>query len=40
MSHIARISVVDAAPEAYAAVRGVEAYIEHCGLEKSLIENW
>jgi AhpD family alkylhydroperoxidase len=38
MSHMPRISITDAAPEAYAAVRGVEAYIQHCGLEKSLIE--
>ena len=38
MPHTPRISVTDAAPEAYAAIRGVETYIQHCGLEKSLIE--
>jgi AhpD family alkylhydroperoxidase len=35
--HSQRLSL-QTAPEAYAAVRGVEAYIQRCGLEKSLIE--
>jgi AhpD family alkylhydroperoxidase len=38
MNDMPRISIADAAPEAYAAVSGVEAYIQRCGLEKSLIE--
>ena len=33
-----RLSAYKVAPGAYEAVRGVEAYIQHCGLEKSLIE--
>jgi AhpD family alkylhydroperoxidase len=37
MSH-QRLDFVAAAPQAYAAVRGVERYIQSCGLEKSLIE--
>jgi AhpD family alkylhydroperoxidase len=38
MNDMPRVSIADAAPEAYAAVSGVEAYIQRCGLEKSLIE--
>jgi AhpD family alkylhydroperoxidase len=38
MTDVPRLSITDAAPEAYAAVRGVEVYIQRCGLEKSLIE--
>jgi AhpD family alkylhydroperoxidase len=33
-----RLNATEVAPEAYAAVREVEAYIRRCGLEKSLIE--
>jgi AhpD family alkylhydroperoxidase len=33
-----RGSLPDVAPEAYRAVRGVETYIQGCGLDKSLIE--
>ncbi len=33
-----RLSAFQVAPGAYEAVRGVEAYIQRCGLEKSLIE--
>jgi AhpD family alkylhydroperoxidase len=33
-----RQSLPDIAPDAYRAIRGVEAYIRGCGLEKSLIE--
>jgi AhpD family alkylhydroperoxidase len=33
-----RRSLPDVAPDAYRAVRGVEAYIQGCGLDKSLIE--
>jgi AhpD family alkylhydroperoxidase len=35
--HAQRMSLQDA-PEAYAAISGVERYIRSCGLEKSLIE--
>jgi AhpD family alkylhydroperoxidase len=34
----ARLNPNEVAPEAYAALRGVERYIQNCGLEKSLIE--
>jgi len=37
MSH-QRLDYLTAAPQAYAAVSGVERYIQTCGLEKSLIE--
>jgi AhpD family alkylhydroperoxidase len=33
-----RLNPNDVAPDAYAAVRGVESYIQRCGLEKPLIE--
>jgi AhpD family alkylhydroperoxidase len=33
-----RLNPSEVAPDAYAAVRGVESYIRRCGLEKSLIE--
>jgi AhpD family alkylhydroperoxidase len=33
-----RLSAFKAAPGAYEAVRGVETYIQRCGLEQSLIE--
>jgi AhpD family alkylhydroperoxidase len=33
-----RISAPKVAPDGYKALRGVEAYLHHCGLEKSLIE--
>jgi AhpD family alkylhydroperoxidase len=36
--HTARLNFVEAAPDAYAAVSGVERYIQRCGLEKPLIE--
>ncbi len=36
--HTARLNYLEAAPDAYAAARGVEQYIQRCGLEKSLIE--
>jgi AhpD family alkylhydroperoxidase len=38
MSHSARMSLPQAAPEAYRAIAGVEAYIRGCGLDRSLIE--
>ena len=38
MPHRKRPTLRDIAPDAYRAVSGVEAYIGHCGLEKSLIE--
>ena len=34
----ARLNVLDVAPDAYAALSGVERYIRGCGLEASLIE--
>jgi len=34
----ARLNPNEVAPEVYAALRGVERYIQNCGLEKSLIE--
>jgi AhpD family alkylhydroperoxidase len=37
MSH-PRLSPIAVAPGAYQALRGVENYLQHCGLEKSLIE--
>jgi len=37
MSH-QRLDFLTAAPHAYAALTGVERYIQSCGLEKSLIE--
>ena len=33
-----RLNAYETAPDAMRAVQRVEAYIEHCGLEKSLIE--
>jgi AhpD family alkylhydroperoxidase len=38
MTEPARIPYYKVAPDALKAVRGVENYIQHCGLEKSLIE--
>ena len=37
MSH-ERLSWFTSAPDAYEALRGVEAYIQKCGLERSLME--
>jgi len=37
MSH-PRLSSIAVAPGAYEALRGVENYLQHCGLETSLIE--
>ncbi|HEY6893875.1 MAG TPA: carboxymuconolactone decarboxylase family protein [Rhodanobacteraceae bacterium] len=34
----ARINFPKTAPEAYMAMRGLEAYLRQCGLEKSLLE--
>ena len=34
----ARINFPKVAPEAYMAMRGLEAYLRQCGLEKSLLE--
>ena len=33
-----RINFPKIAPEAYMAMRGLEAYLRQCGLEKSLLE--
>lgn len=38
MSEPARLAYYQIAPDALKAVMGVENYIQHCGLEKSLIE--
>jgi AhpD family alkylhydroperoxidase len=38
MTEPARMAYYTVAPDALKAVRGVEAYIQQCGLEKSLIE--
>jgi AhpD family alkylhydroperoxidase len=38
MTEPARMAYYKAAPEALKAVQGVEAYIQHSGLEKSLID--
>ncbi len=35
--HAPRLNALELAPEGYAALRGVESYLEHCGLEKSLM---
>ncbi len=32
-----RLKMLDVAPEAYRVLSGVEGYIQHCGLEKSLL---
>ncbi len=34
----ARLNVMELAPDAYAALRGVEAYLRSCGLEHALLE--
>ena len=34
----ARLNLMEVAPEAYAALAGLERYIETCGLEPSLVE--
>src|ERR1700761_9087376 len=36
--HSERLNAFEVAPGAAEAVRGVESYIQHCGLEKPLIE--
>jgi AhpD family alkylhydroperoxidase len=36
--HAPRLNALELAPEGYAALRGVEAYLQHCGLEKPLME--
>ena len=38
MTHMARLNLNEMPQDAYAALRGVEAYIQRCGLEKSLVE--
>ncbi len=36
--HAPRLNALQVAPDGYAALRNVEAYFQHCGLEKPLIE--
>ena len=38
MNHIPRLDVANVAPGAYAALSGVERYLQGCGLERTLIE--
>jgi AhpD family alkylhydroperoxidase len=33
-----RLNMLEVAPDAYRALRGVESYLQDCGLERSLIE--